>query len=97
MAFTTKMVWSCDWCGVDAWLRFSIGMSLSTSTYWLPWFLVANNILQLSLLFSTKNYNWKGIGNVIGKKGCSTSGNWKIYCGCNNQITIDYGGWRSSC
>jgi hypothetical protein len=97
MSFTIKMVWSDDWCGVDIWLKFSIGMSLSTCTCWLPLFLVTNNIFQLSLLFSTKNYNWKGVGNVIRKKGFFTSGNWKIYCGSNNQITTDYGSYRLNC
>jgi hypothetical protein len=91
------MVWGGDWCGVDTWLTFSIGMSLSTCTCQLPLFSIANNIFQLSLLFPTKNYSWKGVGNVIGKWGFSTSGNGRIYCGCNNQITTDYGGSRSSC
>jgi len=50
-------------------------MSLSTCTYQLPLFLIANNIFQLSLLFSTKNKILKGGGNVIGKKGFSTNGN----------------------
>ncbi len=97
MSFTTKMVQSGHWRGVDTWLRFSIGTSLSTCTCQLPLFLVASNIFQLSLSFSTKNYSWKGVGNVIGKRGFSTSGNWKIYYGSNNQITTNHGGWRSSC
>ncbi len=69
MSFTIKMVWSGDWCGVDMWLTFSIGMSLSTCTCQLPLFSFANNIFQLRLLFWTKNYNWKGVGNIIGKRG----------------------------
>jgi len=34
MSFTIKMVWNGDWCGVDMWLTFSIGMLLSTCTCW---------------------------------------------------------------
>jgi hypothetical protein len=71
--FTIKMVWNGDWCGVDMWLTFSIGVLISTCTYWLPWFLVANNIFQLSLLFSTINYSWKGVGDVVGKRGFFSS------------------------
>jgi hypothetical protein len=74
MSFTIKMVWNGDWCGIDTWLTFSIGMSLSTCTCQLPLFSFTNNIFQLSLLFWTKNYSWKGLGNVIGKKGFSSNG-----------------------
>jgi hypothetical protein len=73
MSFTTKMVWNGNWCGVDTRMTFSTRMLLSICICWLPWFLVANNIFQLSLLFSTRNYSWEKVGNVVGKRGFSTN------------------------
>ncbi len=55
------------------WLKFSTRRLLSTCTCQLPWFSIANNIFQLNLLFSTRNYSWKGVGNIVGKKVFSTS------------------------
>jgi hypothetical protein len=43
-------------------------MLLSTCTCQLPWFLVANKIFKLNLLFSTRSYSWNVVGNVVGKR-----------------------------
>jgi hypothetical protein len=82
------MVWNGNWCGVDMRLTFSIGMLLLTCTCWLPWFSIANNIFQLSLLFSTINYGWKGIGNVVGKKGFPINVLEFKYCYLNHNILL---------